>query len=352
MRPRSNKKLPYRIGGSWIAAVLGQSEYNTKMDAFFYHAHGIMRERSASEMFQMQMGLRLEPVVAELYREDQAGKGFMIKLKKPKPEKIIVDDWRAMSPDYNVIGKAKPEIMECKTGRYMSRSKWGAAGSDYVPTDYLYQVTWYNGNCRELYGKIGYESCDIAVLFGNEDFRVYPVAFEQELFDLMLEGAESFWKDHVLKEQAPAPDGSKLFDQHLQERFKKFHSGVLAPANDDQVQLAKRCWQLAKYQKIIEADYNAARQALVMQIGENEGFAWRDDDGELNEVTWKPTNETDWKSVCMNACSDQASLNRLILKHCTPSWAKIAKELHPEKNLIELYQSNGERRLKFNLAEN
>ena len=348
---RKTKNLPYRVSGSWIAAVLGQSEFNKPTDAFFYMTHGLTRERSAAELFQMQMGLDLEPLVAKLYKRNCAAKGDMIKLKKPKPEKIIFDDWRALSPDFFVLGRPQQELMECKTGRYMSRVKWGAAGTDYVLIDYLYQVTWYNGHCKLLYDRNGYNSADLAVLFGNEDFRIYPIPFEQELFDLMLEGAEHFWKNHVLTQIPPAPDGSKLFEQHLQERFKKFRRGFLAPANENQIQLAKRCHQLSQYQKVIEADYNAARQSLVAQIGESEGLVWHDENGGINEVTWRPTKETDWKSVCVNS-SDTAQLERLILSHCQPSWAKIASELNPDKDLIKLYQGDGDRRLKIKLSEN
>lgn len=351
MKKQSKKNLPYRVSGSWIAAVLGQSNFNTPMDAFFYMAHGITKDRSDAELFQMKMGLRLERTVAELYKEYVESRGVKIKLKKPKPEKIIVDDWRALSPDFFVIGKPEPELMECKTGRYMSRSKWGVAGSDYVPTDYLFQVTWYNGHCRELFGKNGYTHSDIAVLFGNEDFRVYPITFEQELFDLMLEGAERFWKKHVITKTPPAPDGSKLFSEHLQERFKRFKKSYLLPANDEQIEWSIRLRDLDLNLKEIETERESLRQRLALSIGDAEGFVWSDENGSLNEVTWKPIQQTDWKSVAINACGDQRLLDDLILQNCQPSWAKIAKHLNPNQELISLYKTDGERRLKLKFTE-
>lgn len=344
-------KLPIKIGGSMVAAVLGQSKWNTRMDAYFWLAHGKQRERSVAENMQMKLGLMLENTVAKLYQDSCAEHGKIIKLKKPKPEKIIIDDWRAMSPDFFVFDQAmkpKQELIECKTGKLMSRDSWGAEGSDYVPADYLYQVTWYNGNCREHYNSSNYTSSDIAVLLGGEDFRIYPIPFEQDLFDLMLEGASDFWKKHVVPKIPPEPDGSKLFSDHLQKRFARYRDNII-PATDEQKEFALRFKSVNDEIKRLKQEKEALQQKIQLSIGDAQGFIWYDEFGYPIEATWKAITETDWESICRNTCLDKEQLTEMMLGNCEVAWGKIAKQLNPEKEIVALYQKPGARRLKVKI---
>ena len=42
---------------------------------------------------------------------------------------------------------------------------------------------------------INLELCDVAVLFGNSDFWIYEVYWDQELEELIISKAVSFWND-------------------------------------------------------------------------------------------------------------------------------------------------------------
>jgi predicted phage-related endonuclease len=60
-------------------------------------------------------------------------------------------------------------------------------------------------------------SCDVAVLFGNADLRIYQIPSDPELEALLLEHAIRFWEDHVLKD-IPPPAKCEADYQHLFER--------------------------------------------------------------------------------------------------------------------------------------
>ena len=87
-------------------------------------------------------------------------------------------------------------ILECKTANPFAQSEWGEAGSDQVPLSYLAQCVWYM-----MLTNI--DRTDLAVLFGNADFRIYEITRDLELEQMVLERAKLFWEHHVLTDIAP-----------------------------------------------------------------------------------------------------------------------------------------------------
>jgi predicted phage-related endonuclease len=92
--------------------------------------------------------------------------------------------------------KLPTRILECKTANPFARSEWGEPGTDQVPMGYLCQCLWYMAIT-------GIEQCDLAVLLGNSDFRIYEIERDLELEALVIEKALHFWHEYVLKDIAP-----------------------------------------------------------------------------------------------------------------------------------------------------
>jgi predicted phage-related endonuclease len=63
---------------------------------------------------------------------------------------------------------AATHLLECKTASPFNQSDWGDLGTDEVPMNYLMQCLWYLAITN-------LERCDVAVLFGSSDFRIYEV---------------------------------------------------------------------------------------------------------------------------------------------------------------------------------
>jgi predicted phage-related endonuclease len=87
-------------------------------------------------------------------------------------------------------------VLECKTASAFSRHGWGTAGTDQVPPHYLLQCVWYMA-------LTGCPSAELAVLIGNNDFRIYSVARDLELEAAVIERVERFWHDHVIAKASP-----------------------------------------------------------------------------------------------------------------------------------------------------
>jgi predicted phage-related endonuclease len=89
-------------------------------------------------------------------------------------------------------------LLECKTANAFSRHEWGDEGTDQIPCAYLMQCAWYLCITRCQFA-------DVAVLLGNNDFRVYHVERDLELEDMLVSHAQRFWHDHVLSALPPPP---------------------------------------------------------------------------------------------------------------------------------------------------
>ena len=82
----------------------------------------------------------------------------------------------------------------------------------------------------------GIEKTDLAVLFGNSDFRIYQIERDLELEKLILEKAMQFWQNHVLADVAPAAQTTNDY----QKLFRKETLGKTVEANSATVELIER----------------------------------------------------------------------------------------------------------------
>jgi len=188
------------LGGSDIATALGMNPYKQPIE-LWYEKTGKLEPEDLSDKQHIEWGNRLEDVVAEAYT-DKTG------LKVRRKNFMVFDEndpHLYANIDREVVGQNR--VLECKTaGAFARRDEWGP-GNTYdeagglnevdtqVPASYLMQVSLY----MHVLGK---DTADLAVLIGGNDFRMYSFMKDNELTDLMLQGAREFW---ALVEQGVAP---------------------------------------------------------------------------------------------------------------------------------------------------
>lgn len=119
--------------------------------------------------------------------------------------------------------------LECKTASPFNQSDWGELGTDEVPMSYLVQCLWYLAITN-------LERCDVAVLFGNSDFRIYEVYRDKELEDLIIAKAASFWNEYVLPDSPPPAQCEADYQQLL----KKEISGKAVETNSHICELSRK----------------------------------------------------------------------------------------------------------------
>jgi predicted phage-related endonuclease len=165
-----------------------------------------------------------------------------------------------------VEGSTSPptRILECKTANPFASGEWGEVGSDEVPMTYLCQCIWYMAIT-------GIEQCDLAVLFGNSDFRIYEIARDLELEALVIEKALHFWNEYVLKDTPPPAQT----EGDYQALFKKSDPTKTIEANPKTVELIRQLQSLSKQSGDVDEQITQIKQHIMNEMKEAEVLSYQ-----------------------------------------------------------------------------
>jgi predicted phage-related endonuclease len=169
------------------------------------------------------------------------------------------------------------------------RDQYGEPGTDQVSDETALQCQLYMGCCEA-------KTCDVAVHFlrPRHEFAIFPLRFNQELFDNIIEKARDFWNENVLKNIPPpidASEGSKRLLNHLYPRDVEDLFAATAEVEEE-----------AEWIKTFEKQRDDAVAALTYHqnkmkdfIGHHQGVITS-----LGRVMWKKNRDSevvDWKAV-------------------------------------------------------
>ncbi len=192
------------LGGSDIGAILGLSKYRTPVDVWMEKTG---RTAGQDETLQMRFGSYAEDFVAREYsaRTGMAVQRFTTMLHHPTAP-ILGNVDRLVIPAGQKKAAHQREIrtdlgLECKTASAFAvfeDSEWGPEGTDQVPASYLVQCATYMGLTQ-------CSAWDLAVLFGNQELRIYHLSRDRELENELIARADEWWQRHVVADVAPEP---------------------------------------------------------------------------------------------------------------------------------------------------
>ena len=130
----------------------------------------------------------------------------------------------------------------------------------------------------------GIEQCDLAVLFGNSDFRIYEFGRDLELEGLVIEKALHFWNDYVLKDTPPPAQT----EGDYQALFKKGDSAKTVEANSKTVELILQLQTLNAQSDDVDAQITQIKQQLMNEMKEAEVLSYQ---GSVI-ATWKAPKQS------------------------------------------------------------
>ena len=276
------------IGGSDIGAILGLSRFRSPLEVWMEKTG---KEIKKLDSLPLRFGSFAEEFVAAEYAR---ATGF----------RLIHDESIYIHPEHAFMcahmdrfvlegGAANStptptRILECKTAHPFSSGDWGEAGSDEVPMSYLCQCIWYMAitNINQV---------DLAVLFGNSDFRIYTMNRDLALENTLLEKASLFWNDYVIKD-TPPPAQSEADCQTL---FSRGDPKKSLEAQSETLELAKRVALLNSEIDVREGEISSIKQSIMSQMGEAETLTYQ---GKVI-ATWKapkPSYRLDSKRLEMD----------------------------------------------------
>ena len=257
------------IGGSDIGAILGLSRFKTPLEVWMEKTG---KETKKVDSLPLRFGSYAEEFVASEYSR---ATGF----------ELLHDESIYLHPQHSFMsahidrfilgdeeGLPPTRILECKTANPFSSSDWGEAGSDQVPMSYLCQCVWYMAIT-------GIDKTDLAVLFGNSDFRIYEIARDQALEELVIAKAITFWNEHVLKD-IPPPATS---EQDCQTLFSKGDPAKSIEAKQETLELTKRFQLLNSEIDFLEEEISSIKQTIMSQMGAAELLTYQG----KTLATWK-----------------------------------------------------------------
>jgi putative phage-type endonuclease len=153
------------IGGSDIGAILGLSPYKSPLEVWLEKTG---KKINQADSLPLRFGSFAEEFVASEYSRST---GFEL----IHNESIYIHpehSFMSAHIDRFILGSGGDQpptkILECKTANSFSTGNWGEAGTDQVPMSYLCQCIWYLAITQ-------IKRADLAVLFGNSDFRIYQI---------------------------------------------------------------------------------------------------------------------------------------------------------------------------------
>ena len=244
------------IGGSDIGAILGLSKYQSALDVWMEKTG---KEVKALDSLPLRFGSFAEEFVASEYARHTGSE-------------LIHDESIYLHSQYSFMsahidrfvhgdGLSNPatRLLECKTANPFARGEWGETGTDQVPMSYLCQCIWYMAIT-------GIAQCDLAVLFGNSDFRIYEIVRDLELEALVIEKALHFWNEYVLKDIPPPAQT----EGDYQALFKKSDPSKTVEANLKTVELIRQLQSLGKHSSDVDEQITQIKQHIMNEMKEAE----------------------------------------------------------------------------------
>jgi predicted phage-related endonuclease len=255
----------------------------------------------AAESEPMELGHVFEPGILAMFRR-------RVGPVEPWGETLVHPElpWAMATPDGRT---PEPAIVECKLVGPGAALAWGESGDpNGVPERPLVQTIW------QMF-VAGVRAAHVAAVINSTSFRVYPVAWDEELAWTLADLADRFWTDHVLGERPPAVDGSEDARNYLRRRYPAAVEPMRAESPDAR-EWAGRYAEAHRAESAAKAAKELAAQKLQELIGAAEGVGGRD-----FRATWRPqAGRLPWKEIAEAAGADGA----LIAKH-TPPLARVLR---------------------------
>src|SRR3990167_973569 len=197
--PEQVKERVNYIGASDAAAVLGLSRWRAPLDVWVEKTQTLPPD-DLSDNFQVKMGNKLEPIVAELFEEATGKKVHQVKQTIYHPHHPFI----AANLDRRVVGE--DAVLEIKTAGGWAAKEWE---DEEIPHEVILQVM----HQLAVTGKsIGYAA---VLIGGNQEFKWKVVERDEKAIQMMMDKEVMFWKNFVVPKIMPssikAQDADTLF---------------------------------------------------------------------------------------------------------------------------------------------
>lgn len=256
--------LKYRksgIGGSDAGAVCGLNPYRTAMQVY---QDKVSEEIEEMDNEAMRQGREFEDYVAKRFME-ATGK----KVRRANAM-FYNEEYPFMLADVDRMVVGENAGLECKTASPYMADKWKDGN---IPLSYQIQ-------CYHYMAVSNADAWYLAVVIYGREFKYYKIERDEALIADLIQIEKTFWENHVMKQQIPDPDGSKLADSVIAEYYKNSIADTI-PLTGFNEKLERR-QELSELIGRMDMEKKKIEQELKLYLGENERA-----ENEQFMVSWK-----------------------------------------------------------------
>lgn len=234
------------IGGSDIAAILGQNSHKCSLEVWEDKVNGSSEFKG--NRFT-HFGHKLEPVVAEEFSERF-------------PEFLVTELDRTLKKNHSLANIDRllwhPSkgygVLECKTTSTYNAKAWEG---EEVPQEYYCQVMHY-------LAVTGLQYAYIACLIGGNDFREFYIARNEKECQHILNSCEKFWDTYISPKILPPPDGTSAYTEYQKKKAEALENKI--EIQIDPIDSLNKYDEISLKIKELEKEQNIIKQKWIDEM--------------------------------------------------------------------------------------
>lgn len=290
MTGRERRARRNYLGGTDLGAILKVHPYRTDLMVVCEKKYGVQTPENDA----MRRGTRMEPYVARMVADEMG-----VPLRRGTTVRHSEHRFLGANPDY--IARDGSQIIEIKTHSPWVATKYGESGSGEIPAHEWVQVQHY----MHL---TGIHRATLAVLFGLDDFRLYPVDYAPVACGSMVEQARDWWARYIMGDEEPVATGLDL--GWLAAHFP-VDTGVAVDATSE-IDTVVDDYRAARAFSA-EAESNEANLKAMLQQFMGSAAVLSSSHGDITWKAAKDSHKIDWQAVAIA----MAAPVKLIEQHTT-----------------------------------
>lgn len=239
-----------RIGGSDIGAILGVNPYKSIVDVYVDKTEG--SNFKGNEL--THWGHMLEGTILKEFSNKHKE---LIVYEVPYS---VVNDFLIANLDGVLKDKETGDygVLEIKTTSLWNKKEWE---EDTIPQSYYAQVQHY-------LMLTGYKFAYVAVLIGGQEYKEFKVERSEEDIALIRSKATEFYKENILKQIPPMPDGSDAYMDYLKKKAMDIENDTVVEFVDLE-EKAQKVKDIGKEINNLKKEQDLLKEQIMLELINN-----------------------------------------------------------------------------------
>ena len=287
------------ITGTDIGAIMGYSKFASPM-SIWCEKKGIAKPQPQTNA--QKMGLLFERPILDLYQAE-TGKSLIY----PEPYTLLTAKDSIIAATLDAQHESDKCPVDAKSIHFLKLKEWEKLGDGEIPKNYHLQLV-----AQMMVTNT--DSASLAVLFGNQDFRIYTIERDYDLEQMVKTYAENWWEEHIINGIQPEIDGSDASTGYIKQKLERAQKGLVIETTAEISELCERLKEIKAKAAEIESEKKSAENSLKILIGDAEEVS--------GVLTWKNNKDVvdiDWetvaRSLAVQVYLDNA--DKMLIPHIT-----------------------------------